>query len=185
MNNALNNSDRIFLYKRWDKQLFTHTLDVGSISLMPKPPGGIELPEFIGFLKDKKIDILVSLLQFREVQNFGLINEASECRDQGIEFINFPIMDHDVPQFITPFNQLIEVLTLAIKNDKNIAVHCYAGIGRTGLVASSILIKLGMQVDFSLINLSRTRGTRVPETLNQISWLHRNHEHLSHFQGSN
>ena len=62
---------------------------------------------------------------------------------------------------------------------KNIAIHCYAGIGRTGLIAASILIKQGMDVDTALIKLSKTRGLRVPETIGQIAWLHRHASELS------
>ena len=62
---------------------------------------------------------------------------------------------------------------------KNLAIHCYAGIGRTGLIAASILIKMGMQVDEALIKLSQTRGLRVPETIQQITWLHHHAEQLS------
>ncbi|MBL4659849.1 MAG: dual specificity protein phosphatase family protein [Alcanivoracaceae bacterium] len=179
MNKASFNSDTAFLHKYWDKQVFLYKLDKGSITMMPKPPGGKQLNSYIEFLHKRDINILVSLLQFEEVSAFSLINEASECEELGIEFINFQIKDHDVPQFFLPFNQLITKLSTDIKLGKNIAIHCYAGIGRTGMVASSVLIKLGMQVDHALIQLSQCRGMKVPETIGQISWLHHHSQLLS------
>ena len=179
MNKASFNSDTAFLHKHWDKQVFLHKLDKGSITMMPKPPGGMQLASYIEYLQKRDINILVSLLQFDEVSTFSLINEGSECELLDIEFINFQIKDHGVPQFFLPFNQLITKLTNDIKLGKNIAIHCYAGIGRTGLVASSILIKLGLQVDSALIQLSQCRGLKVPETIGQISWLHHHSQQLS------
>ncbi|MBL4772994.1 MAG: dual specificity protein phosphatase family protein [Alcanivoracaceae bacterium] len=182
MNNASFNADMVFLHKQWDKQVFRYNLDKGSIIMMPKPPGGEQLPHYIKYLHHRGINVLISLLQFEEVNAFSLINEGSECEKTAIEFINFQIKDHGVPQFFLPFNQLIEKLTTDISKGKNIAIHCYAGIGRTGLTSASILIKLGMQVDSALIGLSQSRGLKVPETIGQISWLHHHAQQLSTFQ---
>lgn len=180
MSNAPSTSDNVFIYKQWDKQLFHCALKKGSITLMPKPPGADQLSAFVEYLQYKKIDVLVSLLQFDEVNRHGLVHTDSECQNYNINYINFQIKDHSVPQFFLPFNQLIEALCQDLQRGKNIAIHCYAGIGRTGLTAASTLIKLGMQVDEALIKLSQARGLRVPETLDQITWLHHHAQQLLH-----
>ena len=179
MINTSYDSEKIFLHKQWDKNLFRYDLEKGSITMMPKPAGGEQLAPYIEFLKSKGVNILVSLLQFDEVNTYSLTNEGFESEAIGIEFINFQIRDHDVPQFFVPFNQLVENLTKELNQGKNIAIHCFAGIGRTGMLASSLLIKQGAQIDQALISLSKTRGLRVPETLQQISWLHRHIDELS------
>ena len=179
MNKRAFNTETTFLHKHWSKQLFKHNIDNGSITMMPRPPGSTQLPHFIEYLQSVGIDVVVSLLQFDEVESLSLISEGSECERYGIEFVNFPIKDHHVPQFFVPFNQLITKLTKDIDHGKNIAIHCYAGIGRTGLVASSILMKRGLEVDFALLKLSQCRGLRVPETLSQISWLHHHYQQLT------
>ena len=173
------NSDTVFLHKQWDKTIFTFDMEQGSIIMMPKPPGGSQLSAYIQFLKSRNIDVVVSLLQYDEVESHSLLYEGIECEESAIEFINFPIKDHSTPQFFVPFNQLIEQLVKRIALKKNLARHCYAGIGRTGLIAASILIKMGLQVDEALIKLSRARGLRVPETIQQITWLHRHADQLS------
>ena len=173
------NSDMIFLHKQWDKSVFTYDMDHGSITMMPKPPGGSKLAAYINYLKSRNINVLISLLQYQEIVSHSLSNEGFECEELDIEFINFHIKDHSTPQFFVPFNQLIEQLVMKLESGKNIAIHCYAGIGRTGLIAASILIKMGMQVDGALIKLSQTRGLRVPETIQQITWLHRHADQLS------
>ncbi len=178
MSNVTINSDKVFLFKQWKKLVYPLNLEKGSIIMMPKPPGGMQLKTYIEFLKSLEVDYLVSLLQPSEIEQFSLTSEAAQCRAQGIEFINFPIRDHSVPQFFLPFNQLIENLSLALNQDKTIAIHCYAGIGRTGITAASLLIKNGAQVDLALMDLSKARGLRVPETLEQITWLHHHNEQL-------
>lgn len=172
------NSDRVFLHKQWQTKIFQYPTNFGSIFMMPKPPGAHQLPAFVEFLAKQEISVMVSLLQFEEVHSFSLVNEHVECETNEIEFINFPIKDHDVPQFFMPFNHMIEKLVDLLEAGENIAIHCYAGIGRTGLVAASMLIKQGFQVDEALIELSKVRGIRVPETLPQITWLHRHAEQL-------
>lgn len=178
MGNVTFNSDRLFLHKQWKKNIFRLKLGKGSITMMPKPAGGTQLKSYMEFLHSQGVDILVSLLQFDEVNRFGLVSEGSECQGLGIEFINFAIQDHRVPQFFIPFNQLINKLSIDIQQDKNIAIHCLAGIGRTGITAASLLIKQGISVDDALIKLSKIRDLRVPETLEQITWLHQNSEQL-------
>ena len=179
MINTSYDSEKVFLYKQWDKNLFRYTLEKGTITMMPKPVGGTQLASYVEFLKSKNIDVLVSLLQFDEMNNFLLVNEGFKCETVGIEFINFQIKDHDVPQFFVPFNHLVEKLSSDLQQGKNIAIHCYAGIGRTGMLAASLLIKTGMQIDEALIGLSKVRGLRVPETIQQITWLHHHIDELS------
>ena len=178
MPNVTINSDKVFLFKQWKKNISQLNLENGSIIMMPKPPSGMQLKPYIEFLKSIEVDCVVSLLQQAEIEQFSLTQEGVECREQNIAFINFPIQDHSVPQFFLPFNQLIEKLSEELKQDKTIAIHCYAGIGRTGITAASLLIKNGVQVDLALMELSKTRGLRVPETLEQITWLHHHNEQL-------
>lgn len=153
--------------------MHTYSVDKGSLTLMPAPPGNQQLRPFAKFLKSQNISTVVSLLQADEAQSLGLGFEESILAEESIEFINFPIKDHSVPGFILPFKSLINRLCADLKQKKKIAIHCYAGIGRTGILAASVLIRKGYAVDFALLELSQVRGTRVPETLEQISWLHR------------
>lgn len=178
MSQVTTNSDKIFMFKQWKKKIFPLKLEKGSIIMMPKPPGGVQLHAYSEFLKSINVDIVVSLLQQAEVEQFSLVQEGHFCREQCIEYINFPIQDHSIPQFFTTYNRLIGNLATSLNQGKLIAIHCYAGIGRTGLTAASLLIKNGVQVDLALMDLSKARGQRVPETLEQITWLHRHKKQL-------
>lgn len=179
MLNKPENPDLVFLYKNWSQQLYTLKLNMGSITMMPRPPGSNQLEEFSSFLASQSINKVISLLQNNEAQTLGLNFEESALQKEGIDFINFQIKDHSVPQFILPFNQLVSVLLEDLKCGKNLAIHCYAGIGRTGILAAALMINLGESVDSALIKLSKVRGLRVPETIQQISWLHQYEDQVS------
>jgi len=54
-------------------------------------------------------------------------------RSVNIDVIHIPIQDFQVPKDLTVFMEAIDLVDTHAKNGKNIAVHCMAGIGRTGL----------------------------------------------------
>ena len=53
----------------------------------------------------------------------------------------------------------------------NVAVHCRAGIGRSGLVASCILIKDDMTAEAAIKLVSSGRGVPIPETAEQSAFI--------------
>ena len=54
-------------------------------------------------------------------------------RSANIDVIHIPIQDFQVPNDLTAFKEAIDLVDNRAKNGKNIAVHCMAGIGRTGI----------------------------------------------------
>ncbi len=56
------------------------------------------------------------------------------CREAGLEWHYFPISDFGIPQDLPEFDALMETLLARIYGGSPVCVHCYAGVGRTGLV---------------------------------------------------
>ena len=50
-------------------------------------------------------------------------------------------------------------------------MHCYAGIGRTGLVIGSILIRHGIPAKEAIEMMSKARGRNMPQTQGQYEYL--------------
>lgn len=60
------------------------------------------------------------------------------CVELGIEWNYFPIKDFMVPENEEHFLTLIKQIVAAFESGKPVCIHCYAGIGRTGLVLSCV-----------------------------------------------
>jgi protein-tyrosine phosphatase len=60
-----------------------------------------------------------------------------------------------------------------IRSGVHTAVHCRAGIGRTGLVAGAVLVLLDIHVDRVFQVLSEARGMAMPDTQEQVEWVKR------------
>lgn len=62
-------------------------------------------------------------------------------------------------------------LARAIEAGSVIGVHCRAGIGRSAIIAASILMALGQTADAALKLITEARGVSVPDTFEQREWI--------------
>lgn len=141
--------------------------------LMPRPRPGPALVDQVDAWHAARIDLVVSLLEADEARELGLDEEGRLCKRQWIEFLSFPIADHGVPASIPAVARLAQRLAAALRDDLSVAIHCRAGIGRTGLVAGCVLHELGVPFDQIFTALTKARGLGVPDTLEQIEWVQR------------
>jgi protein-tyrosine phosphatase len=59
---------------------------------------------------------------------------GSHCRTAGLEWHYYPITDFGIPDSMESFDNLITAIIDSMNRDRPVCVHCFAGIGRTGLV---------------------------------------------------
>jgi hypothetical protein len=59
---------------------------------------------------------------------------GSACSRAGLKWIYHPIPDFGVPEDMDSFDRLISTIIEHMNRSEAVCVHCYAGIGRTGLV---------------------------------------------------
>jgi protein-tyrosine phosphatase len=52
-----------------------------------------------------------------------------------------------------------------------VVVHCRAGIGRSSLIAGTVLVRFGIPPEEAWRLITAARGFRVPETPEQGEWL--------------
>jgi protein-tyrosine phosphatase len=144
----------------------------GKLVLASRPRGGDWLEDEVAAWRKYGIDVVVSLLTDDEERELDLTQESSEARKSGVVFLSYPIPDRGVPPDTSTLVDLLERIDQALQQGKNVLVHCRQGIGRTGLIAASILVRNGMDPDLAIQQISKTRGVQVPETAEQESCIH-------------
>lgn len=138
------------------------------LGLMARPRAGDWLQDEIAGWHRAGVGTVLSLLEAHEERELALTQERALCESQGIEFLSFPIKDRGIPGSMRDVDVLVDQLVVRLRDGAGVAVHCRAGIGRTGLIAGCILSTLGVQFPDIFPMLTRTRGVPVPDTQGQI-----------------
>lgn len=146
-------------------------LKTGKLAIMPRPRAGEWLRDEIAGLHQLTVNILVCLLETSEIIELGLTEEHTLCEQQHIEFLHFPIKDRDVPTSMTATIEVCQYLVKQLQANKNVAIHCRAGIGRSALIAACLLVGAGEKPQEVFKHISMARGLIVPDTIKQTEWL--------------
>lgn len=106
-----------------------------------------------------------------EIRELELAAEESLCLGLNLQFISFPIPDRGVPSNPANLSKLLTALEAQLRSGNSVAVHCRAGIGRSGLIGACVLNAFGVDPDAVFGVLSRARGVIVPDTDAQVAWV--------------
>ena len=139
----------------------------GKLLLASRPRGGDWLEEEVEAWRRYGVDTVVSLLTTEEERELDLLREGAEARRRDLAFVSYPIPDRGVPSEAMTFVQLLERIQGDLQQGKNVLVHCRQGIGRTGLIAASLLVRDGVGPERAIEHVSAIRGVHVPETVEQ------------------
>ncbi|MBI2992714.1 MAG: cyclin-dependent kinase inhibitor 3 family protein [Gammaproteobacteria bacterium] len=110
---------------------------------------------------------LVTLMEFDELGSYGIGNLPELAVRAGLRHMHLPIPDMDVPDagfeqaWIDAGAELRDVL----RSGGRIVLHCLAGLGRTGTIASRLLVELGMEPESAICAVRAAR----PGTIQTIA----------------
>ena len=138
---------------------------------MARPRGGDWLADEVEALHAAGVDVLVSLLTPEEISALDLSEEAALCQARGIRYLSFPIQDRRVPAVRADALTFLQRLNGLLHAGQHIAIHCRVGIGRSALIAASLLVLNGYTPQHAFESLSAARGLPVPETDEQRAWV--------------
>lgn len=138
---------------------------------MPRPRGGDWLEDEVRSLCLSRVDVVVSLLEKEEISELDVVDEQAFCEANGIHFLSFPIKDRDVPPLNNDTSDFIEKLAELLSQGKTVVIHCRQGIGRSALMAASILVAMGINVDSAFNLIADARECSVPDTQEQHDWV--------------
>src|SRR5262245_5599553 len=141
------------------------------LAIMPRPRAGDWLPDEVASWRRDGLDVVVSLLEPREVAELGLSDEPGACRQAELEFLSFPVPDRGVPSSREAFGRLLARLDSLLEQGRHVGIHCRIGVGRAALVAACLLGKRGMAPAEAFALIGRCRGQSVPDTPEQVNWV--------------
>lgn len=142
----------------------------GRLAIVPRPRGGDWLEDEISDWREAGIDIVVSFLMPDEVAEFALEAEEELCKAYGIRFISFAIPDRGVPESKATA-VLVQDLEQALIDGKRVALHCRQSVGRSAILAASLLVAAGEEPHQAFERISLARGCKVPDTAEQEQWV--------------
>jgi protein-tyrosine phosphatase len=143
----------------------------GRLATMAHPRGGGWLADEMTSLAKAGVDVFVSALTPDESRRLGLAEMADAAAVAGIEFLPFPITDRGVPEIVDEAVVIGVRLAAHMRAGRFVATQCFAGIGRSTLIAVVTLAILGIGADEAIRLVAEARGLPVPDTEVQRQWL--------------
>jgi atypical dual specificity phosphatase len=104
--------------------------------------------EDLKWLRQQGIQLLVSLTEQRVRRDW--INDA------GLLFFHVPMIDMEAPS-LDQIDKSVSAINRAIDQQMGVAVHCGAGLGRTGVVLAAYLVNKGLSPQNAISRVRRLR----------------------------
>jgi protein-tyrosine phosphatase len=93
-------------------------------------PGGQAYDDF----RSESVSVVVMLTEEGEDMEIAGIDLLKIYEKEGIQVIRLPIRDFTIPPK-GYFDEVVEKLESYASEGRNVAFHCHAGLGRTGMMA--------------------------------------------------
>ncbi len=119
-------------------------IDKPHLAAMARPSSA----EDLAWLRSQGIELIVSLTEDRLRRDW--VNDA------GLMVFHEPIPDMEAPSQ-EQLDRCVSVLDRAINQKLGVAVHCGAGLGRTGVIIACYLVAQGMTAQNAIARIRRLR----------------------------
>lgn len=114
-------------------------------------------------------NLVVTLVEEHEIaQGFAGLRTALDKK--GISWRHFPIRNYDVPSPAAPWSDLSQLVHSTIDGGGAVLIHCWGGLGRSGMVAARLLVERGVHVTTAIKTVRAARPGAI-ETDAQERWI--------------
>lgn len=144
---------------------------LGEIALSRMPGSVTPIEEDIAEIVALNCACVLTLVPQEELIRHGGHRLPTHLRNEGIEWHHFPIVDYStpLPSQDQAWSALSERLQDHLKNNRMILIHCYAGVGRSGMIALRLLVEKGVNPEDALNQIRKVRPGAV-ERPAQYEW---------------
>ena len=128
-----------------------HLTGSGALGLCACPGAcGASLGEDLGSLRAQGFGHIVCLQEGYELAWLEPPETIQERRraveNNGMSFLHEPMEDFEAPT-LHQAEHLVDRIRSHLEHNESVAVHCHAGIGRTGTIAACVLVSEGMSAE--------------------------------------
>lgn len=126
-------------------------------------PGSVE---DLHWLRQQGVQVLISLTEDPPRREW--VNEA------GMLVFHEPLEDMEPPTQ-EQLDRCVSAVRKALKGELGVAVHCGAGLGRTGVVLASYMVTTGMSASSAIAKIRRLRphSIETDEQAESVEWFAR------------
>jgi protein-tyrosine phosphatase len=145
------------------------TVGAGRLAVCARPRAGHFLADDLAALRGEGVDVLVSALTPHEEHQLQLEEEGAAAASAGLEFVRLRIGNLQVPGGERD-RLVLEGLHRRLGDGAAVAAHCHASVGRSPLIAVSLMVLCGWPAASAWAHVEAARGMPVPDTLEQRAW---------------
>jgi len=145
----------------------------GRLILSAQPASRGSTLEALAAYRAAGAGLLISLLPAHELSALGLQSLAEVCSQADLRWAHCPIDDFAAPAagFEAAWQQIAPAVHALLDRGGSVALHCRAGLGRTGTVAARVLLERGLEVQ-AAVDLVRQARPGAIETQVQEAYLY-------------
>lgn len=117
----------------------------GEIALSRMPGSVTRIEEDVAEIVALNCACVLTLVPQEELIRHGGDRLSSLLLNEGIEWHHFPIVDYatPLPSQDQAWSELSERLHDHLNDNRTILIHCFAGVGRSGMIALRLLVEHG------------------------------------------
>ena len=106
-----------------------------------------------------RADILLSLLDDDEFERLGVPQFVDFAGARELTWHRLPIADFGIPDAgaLITWQRMSPDIRAVLQGGGRVAIHCAAGLGRTGMMAAHLLVALGGDADTVIAAVRRAR----------------------------